>query len=159
MFKIELGDQVPDLKTALGSWGVREAVQTTAAKVTVGVATESVVGEQDTVGEHDQAEDAQRKSARGGHQGFERIIIKNNQDHHGKIKEVAVHVLENQRKFGLTGIFVRSVHVYRTGWRGEEIRAVISFPVVVAGGAESGGIQRINIAGEKCHHSNSKWGE
>src|SRR5258705_2856202 len=148
---IERADATPRLKARSPAPHTREAVDVSADQVPQRVASERVARKQNHVDQHDQRADAHAELARSrGHGAVSQdaadrpahrkqdIVRENEDEDHCRIHGIAMQVLKNERKLGLTLVPVARL-TDGAGGRIEEEGPVVGLAIVVAGDAKGAG--------------------
>src|SRR5258708_5906160 len=146
---VERTHPAPCREARLPATRTGEAIDLPADQMPEGVTAEGVARQQHHVDEHDEGADADTELARPrAHRavsedaayrparGEEHVVGEYEDEDYCRVHEIAVHILENERKPGLALVAVPRL-ADAAGHGVKEEGAVVGFAVVVAGGAES----------------------
>src|ERR1700722_13305821 len=100
------------------------------------MAGQRVDGKQDNVDQQNQTADANAKLP-VEEKAFDRIVPQENQKNNRQVKKIAMHILQNKWKGRFAAIFPIGRFTHGARGRIEKKCAIVSFAVVVTGGAKS----------------------
>src|ERR1700686_3045646 len=105
------------------------------------MAGQRIDGKQDNVDQQNQAADADAKLP-VEKETLDRVVPQENQEKNREIKKIAMHILQNKWKGRFAAIFAIGGLAHGARGRIEKKCAIVSFAVVVTGGAKSQGTRQ-----------------
>src|ERR1700723_238910 len=136
MVLVECGDTSPRRMARPAQGRTGKAVEFAADQMTQGMARKRIGRQQDNVHQHDHRANADSEFA-VEIESEDRVVPEKGDEDHRNVKEVAVHVLQDEGKRRLATIFPATALAYGAGRRVQQKSAVDRFAIVIAGSAET----------------------
>src|ERR1700733_4682654 len=136
MVLVEYTDASPSGMARPAQGRAGEAIEFSADQMAQGMARKCVGRQQDNVHQHDQGANADSEFT-VEIEREDRVIPEKGDEYHRDVKEVAVHILQDERKRCFTAIVPAPTLTHGARRRVQQKSAVNRFAVVIAGSAET----------------------
>ncbi len=140
---VQKGGEAPGFEAGAAESGAREAVKLASSEMAKRMAGKSVERKQDNVESEDERADSDAEVA-VEEEGTNGVVPEETDKENREVKEIAMNILQDERKSRFATIIAACRFTYRAGWRIEEKGAVKRLAVVVTSAAKAS-------AGENGH--------